>query len=106
MMRYLWCYEAKDDEWHLDDVCDQRVQFQSTYACSVSSTLARQVMKYDYGSEMCEYLCKLFEGREKDTTKLYTQRTLLQRLESASFRPGSDLAALDAGVGDVWRLAL
>ncbi|POM65606.1 LOW QUALITY PROTEIN: Hypothetical protein PHPALM_18649, partial [Phytophthora palmivora] len=77
-------------------------------------------MKYDYGSEMWEYLCERFEGRENDTTKLYTQRTLRQRLESASCRPGSDvenhllymmglreqLAALDADVGDVWMVDL
>ncbi|POM74133.1 LOW QUALITY PROTEIN: Hypothetical protein PHPALM_8957 [Phytophthora palmivora] len=126
MMRYLACYEVKDDEWQLDDICDQSVQFQSTVGedeekrkFAIMHT-ARQVMKYDYGSEMWEYLCKRFEGRENDSTKLYTQRTLRQRLESASCRPGSDVEyhllymmglreqveALDADVGDVWMVDL
>lgn len=65
---------------------------------------------------MWGYLSKRFEGRENATTKLYTQRTLRQKLENASCRYGADvenhlsyvlslreqLAALDADVGDAW----
>ncbi|POM73838.1 Hypothetical protein PHPALM_9277 [Phytophthora palmivora] len=139
MMRYLACYEVKEGEWRMDDICDQSVQYQSTVgeeeerrfmrqdqlsakliSSSLSCTLARQVMKYDYGSEMWEYLSKRYEGRENATTKLYTQRTLRQKLESASCRPGADieihlqymmslreqLAALDADMSDVWMVDL
>ncbi|GMF32336.1 unnamed protein product [Phytophthora fragariaefolia] len=139
MMRYLACYEVKENEWRLDDICDGSVTFQSTVSqdeervfmredqllaklisSSLSCTLARQVMRFDYGSEMWEYLAKRFEGRENATTKLYTQRTLRQKLEAASCRPGADvenhllymmslreqLAALDADVSDVWMVDL
>ncbi|KAG3187319.1 hypothetical protein PC128_g12649 [Phytophthora cactorum] len=130
--------KSKRNEWQLD-ICDQSVSYQSTVvedeekrftrqdqliakiiSSSLSCTLARQVMKYDYGSEMWEYLCKRFEGRENDTTKLYSQRSLRQKLETASYHPGADvenhllymiglreqLAALDAGVEDVWLVDL
>ncbi|KAG3115768.1 hypothetical protein PI124_g8336 [Phytophthora idaei] len=30
MMRYLACYEVKENEWQLDDNCDQSVICQST----------------------------------------------------------------------------
>jgi len=118
----------------LDDICTGQEAFQNTttrdeerrfmrqdqllaktIASSLSCTLARQVMNYEYGSEMWEYLAKRFEGRENATTKLYTQRTLRQKLEMASCRPGADvenhllymlsqrnqLAALEADVSDV-----
>jgi uncharacterized membrane protein YgcG len=123
----------------LDDICTGQEAFQNTttrdeerrfmrqdqllaktIASSLSCTLARQVMNYEYGSEMWEYLAKRFEGRENATTKLYTQRTLRQKLEMASCRPGADvenhllymlalreqLAALDADVSDVWMVDL
>ncbi|KAG4052990.1 hypothetical protein PC123_g11855 [Phytophthora cactorum] len=135
VVRYLACYEVKENEWQLDDICDQSVNCQSTVgedeekrftrqdqliakfiSSSQSCTLGRQVMKYDYGSEMWEYLCKRFEGRGNDTTKLYSQRSLRQKLETASCLPGADvenqllymiglheqLAALGADVGDLW----
>ncbi|GMF26134.1 unnamed protein product [Phytophthora fragariaefolia] len=135
MMRYLTGYEVKENEWRLGDICDGSVTFRSTVgqdeervfmredqllakliSSSLSCTLARQVMRFDYGSEMWEYLAKRFEGRENATTKLYTQRTLRQKLEAASCRPGADvenhllymmslrepLAALVADVSDVW----
>ncbi|KAF4031240.1 gag-polypeptide of LTR copia-type [Phytophthora infestans] len=73
-------------------------------------------MRFDYGSDMWNYLATRFEGRENEMTTLYTQRAVRQKLESASCRPGADvenrllymmgireqLVVLDADVSDSW----
>ncbi|KAE9311805.1 hypothetical protein PR003_g19918 [Phytophthora rubi] len=135
MMLYLTCVEVKENEFPMDAICDgtqvaleswtneQKTRFkkQNTLlakfiSSSLSCTLAHQVMRFSSGQEMWDYLSKRFEGRENATTKLYTQRTLRQKLENASCRYGADvenhlsyvlslreqLAALDADVSDAW----
>jgi hypothetical protein len=135
MKRYLACYDVAENEWPLDDICDGTVTYDGTngneeekrflkqelllaklISSSLSCTLAQQVMRFDYGSEMWEYLAARFEGRENEMTTLYTQRVLRQKLEGASCRPGADvenhllymmglreqLKALDADVSDAW----
>jgi hypothetical protein len=135
MKRYLACYDVAENEWPLDDICDGTVTYDGTngneeekrflkqelllaklISSSLSCTLAQQVMRFDYGSEMWEYLAARFEGRENEMTTLYTQRVLRQKLEDASCRPGADvenhllymmglreqLMALDADVSDAW----
>ncbi|KAF4046144.1 gag-polypeptide of LTR copia-type [Phytophthora infestans] len=135
MMRYLTCYNVEDNGWRLDDICDGSVEYRNTngneeeqrfmrqdqllaklIASSLSCTLAQQVMRFDYGSDMWNYLATRFEGRENEMTTLYTQRAVRQKLESASCRPGADvenhllymmglceqLVVLDADVSDSW----
>eukprot|EP00644_Phytophthora_capsici_P011609 jgi/Phyca11/21031/fgenesh1_pg.PHYCAscaffold_79_\ len=139
MLRYLECYEVKQSETDLDDIIDgtiapgpkwaseqlavysrQNKLLAKIISTSLSCTLSRQVMDIKSGSEMWSYLSKRFEGRENATTTLFTQRTLRQKLDLASCRPGADvenhlnymmslreqLTALKADVGDAWMVDL
>eukprot|EP00644_Phytophthora_capsici_P008998 jgi/Phyca11/14173/fgenesh1_pg.PHYCAscaffold_6_\ len=139
MLRYLECFEVKQSETDLDDIIDgtiapgpkwaseqlavysrQNKLLAKIISTSLSCTLSRQVMDSNSGSEMWSYLSKRFEGRENATTTLSTQRTLRQKLDLASCRPGADVAnhlnymmslreqltALKADVGDAWMVDL
>ncbi|OWY97968.1 hypothetical protein PHMEG_00031383 [Phytophthora megakarya] len=80
MNRYLSCYEVKENVWQLSDICDQSVLYQNTnsqdeerrfmrqdellaklISSSLSCTLARQMIRYDYGSKLWEHLLKRFD---------------------------------------------
>lgn len=102
IVRYLTCYKVEDNGWRLDDICDGSTEYRNTngneeeqrfmqqdqllaklIASSLSCTLAQQVMRFDYGSDMWNYLAARFEGRENKMTTLYTQRGVRQKLEGA-----------------------
>eukprot|EP00644_Phytophthora_capsici_P013525 jgi/Phyca11/17677/fgenesh1_pg.PHYCAscaffold_29_\ len=114
MLRYLECYEVKQSETDLNDIIDgtiapgskctskqlavysrQNKLLAKIISTSLSCTLSRQVMDIKSGSEMWSYLSKRFEGRENATTTLFPQRTLRQKLDLASCRPGADLIGSD-----------